>query len=259
MASPQKENGYTGIANELFERMMLFDFPSASPLKIWLFVLRKTYGFIKKTDTISLSQFARSTGLSRQTVNDSLKWLVKRCLLVKGQSTQKGTVYGVNKDYEQWVVKRGRLVKSRPLQVVKRGRHTKETIYKRNICEQSSPSIKLMEEIYPLEELTYVELDAPPGKSKYGSKTMAILVRKFAECAGIKIEGAFDASEWSKPISAIYKRFGKDATKTMQFFENAAAYYKSKNLEFTPHTLEKNFTMLTGKWLLKQTNDLRYE
>lgn len=111
MASPQKENGNTGISNELLEKLLLFDFPSASPLKIWLFIARKTYGFQKKTDHISFTQLIRGVNLSRPSINKGLKWLVNRCLLVKGDFNEKGTVYGVNKDYEQWVVNTPLLVK----------------------------------------------------------------------------------------------------------------------------------------------------
>ena len=120
-----------------------------------------------------------------------------------------------------------------------------------------TPKIKLMEEEYTLEELSYETVDAPKGKSKYGSKTMAILARKFAEVAGIEIGQTFDASEWAKPLGAIYKRFNKDPDKTMKFFEGAGKWYTDKGLTFTPHTLEKNFTMLNDKWL-KQTNDFRF-
>ena len=115
MASPQKENGNTGIANELFEKFLLYDFPSIGTIKVWLFIARKTYGYQKKTDILSLSQIQLGTHLSRPTITDSLKWLVKQCLLVKGQETIKGNVYGLNKDYEQWVVNRCLLVKHRPL------------------------------------------------------------------------------------------------------------------------------------------------
>lgn len=119
-----------------------------------------------------------------------------------------------------------------------------------------TPKIKLMEEEYTLEELSYETVGS--AKSKYGQKTMAILARKFAEVVGIEITQTFDASEWAKPLGAIYKRFNKDPDKTMKFFEDAGKWYNEKGLTFTPHTLEKNFTMLNEKWL-KTANDHRYE
>ena len=74
MASPQKENGYTPIANELLEAICRFPF-SGSQLRIVLFLMRKTYGWSKKWDNISCSQFAIGTGLNPRTVKRELKKL----------------------------------------------------------------------------------------------------------------------------------------------------------------------------------------
>lgn len=151
MASPQKENGNTGISNELLEQFLLFDFPSASPIKIWLFISRKTYGYQKKTDYLSLTQIERATHLSRPTVVQSLQWLVKACLLVKGAKSQKGTVYGLNKDYEQWVVNTALLVKHRGVQVVKPALHTIKRTIKSNTPIGAQPMKPYNESIIELD------------------------------------------------------------------------------------------------------------
>lgn len=139
---------------------------------------------------------------------------------------------------------------------------TNNNVYKENNVNNSVPkgtqSIKLMEEEYTLEELSYEVEGSPKSKSKYGNRTMAILARKFAEVAGIEIGRTFDASEWAKPLGEIYRRFNKDPDKTMKFFEDAGKWYTDKELTFTPHTLEKNFTMLNEKWLKDNSNDPRY-
>lgn len=139
MASPQKENGNTGISNELLERVLLFNFPSASPLKIWLFVARKTYGFQKKNDYISLTQFEKGTDLARPTISFWLEWLVKSLLLVKGESSIKGTVYAINKDYEAWVVKPLELVKRKPPTSKPPLTHNKKYNNKKNIRTKVRP------------------------------------------------------------------------------------------------------------------------
>jgi len=61
MANPQCENGYTKIANEILEALIRADL-SGQELRITLLVLRKTYGFNKKYDFISLSQMAKALG-----------------------------------------------------------------------------------------------------------------------------------------------------------------------------------------------------
>jgi hypothetical protein len=117
MASPQKENGYTAINHESMEHLLLLRFGSEIPLQICLFILRKTWGYGKKNDIISLTQFQKATGASRPTVVYWLKLLVKHLLLVKGiQPTKLGYSWQFNKDWEQWksLVKPLKLVKSRP-------------------------------------------------------------------------------------------------------------------------------------------------
>lgn len=106
MASPQKENGFTPIANEIIESLVKVRIP-ASEKDILLFVIRKTYGYQKKEDKISLTQFQSCTGLSRVTVVKALK-----NLLIRGMLLKKNQNFRFNKDYENWIVNAGLLVKS---------------------------------------------------------------------------------------------------------------------------------------------------
>ncbi len=72
MASPQLENGYTKISNELLEATAKFPF-NGSQLRMILFLWRKTYGFNKPQDKLSLSQWATGTKLSQRTICRELK------------------------------------------------------------------------------------------------------------------------------------------------------------------------------------------
>jgi len=107
MANPQKENGYTAIANEIIEHLVKVRLPP-SEKDIIFFVIRKTYGFHKKEDRISLTQFQLGTDLSRPTVVKSLKNLLVRNMLIKS-----GLLLRFNKDYESWVVNTHLLVNRR--------------------------------------------------------------------------------------------------------------------------------------------------
>ena len=98
MASPQLENGYTRIANELLDEFIRTPL-SGRYLRVWLFVLRKTYGFRKKRDKIPLSQFTRATRIDRSSVCKIIKKLVAWRTLEKEKNT-----YSINKNYETWVV-----------------------------------------------------------------------------------------------------------------------------------------------------------
>ena len=110
MANPQKEQGFTPIAHTILEqigRTRLL----GSEFQVVLCVLRKTYGYGKKEDVISLTQFEKFTGLSRPTVVKTLKNLIARNILVKTALP----AYKFNKDWDSWVVNTALLVKHKDL------------------------------------------------------------------------------------------------------------------------------------------------
>ncbi len=74
MANPQIENGHTKIANEILEALMLAKLNGVE-FAVVLCVLRKTYGFNKKGDQISLTQFGKFTNYSRPAICKALKKL----------------------------------------------------------------------------------------------------------------------------------------------------------------------------------------
>lgn len=145
--SLQVEDGnFTRIVNPLLEELIRVPFKGCE-LAIALFLIRKTYGFNKKEDGISLSQIAKGTDRSRQTVVTALKnlQLVNIVRLVKrGDTKGSSNIWSINKYSETWkLVKVARLVKRSPKpsqdlhqNLVKTGRHTKEI--KNNITKDTS-------------------------------------------------------------------------------------------------------------------------
>ena len=103
MASPQKENGYTSIANELLEQLYRRRF-SASQLKILLLVIRFTYGFNRKTATLSNTFISAGTGMHEITVSKEVGTLLRDNVLklYKKPSFHNSRIIGINKDYESW-------------------------------------------------------------------------------------------------------------------------------------------------------------
>ena len=103
MASPQKENGYTSIANELLEQIYRRRF-SASQLKILLLVIRFTYGFNRKTAALSNTFIAAGTGIHEITVSKEVGTLLRDNVLKlhKKPTFHNSRVIGINKDYESW-------------------------------------------------------------------------------------------------------------------------------------------------------------
>jgi phage replication O-like protein O len=101
LANPQKENGFTPVANEIVDALMQANLSGQESQVLWA-IFRKTYGFSKKTDWISLSQFAKMTGMDRRNVHRALKKLSSKQMTVI-QTDDRGRIrYGFQKNYEKW-------------------------------------------------------------------------------------------------------------------------------------------------------------
>jgi phage replication O-like protein O len=101
MASPQLENGYTRIANELLEAIARAPL-SAREFRVLFALVRETYGWTRKASDVTAAQVGRLTGLQRTQAARTLRRLKARQVLVNGAGG-----LGVQKDYEQWQLPRG--------------------------------------------------------------------------------------------------------------------------------------------------------
>lgn len=100
MASPQTEDGYTRIANELLEALSRLD-ASGSAWRVFMVIVRKTYGYQKKSDCVSLSQFVALSGLTHRSVCRGVDELVRRNVILVENSGYTNK-YSVQKNYELW-------------------------------------------------------------------------------------------------------------------------------------------------------------
>lgn len=100
MKNPQLEDGFTRIANELFEAILGFGF-SGTEYAVVFAVIRKTYGYGKKEDDMSASQIGEMIGKHRNHVTVAINELVSKCVLTKRQGSY-GMILGLNKDYQNW-------------------------------------------------------------------------------------------------------------------------------------------------------------
>ena len=100
MANPQVEEGYTKISNELLEALARIRVPGEAR-QVLDVILRKTYGYSKKEDAISLSQFVLATGLSKSHICDALKKLNAMNLITEnGKGIAKN--YSIYKHFSLW-------------------------------------------------------------------------------------------------------------------------------------------------------------
>ena len=97
---PQTENGYVRIANELFDAILRFGF-SKRELSIVLAVIRKTYGYQKKSDELSASQIEQMTGIPRNHVAECLVTLNAKNVVLKRDGKYANSL-SFNKHYGQW-------------------------------------------------------------------------------------------------------------------------------------------------------------
>ena len=104
MANPQLENGYLKIANELHHALIRIRLP-VYDRSILDAIIYKTYGWNKKTDHISYTQFQRLTGIQdSRHIARSLKKLRENKIIVVSKNGNKTPTYGIQKDYEKWIV-----------------------------------------------------------------------------------------------------------------------------------------------------------
>ena len=100
MAKPQAENGHVDIANGIAEALCRINLTAYEGRVLWA-LFRKTYGWHKKWDHISYTQWEEITGIKRWHIARTIKLLIERNII-----TQRGNGYKIEysfqKDYEQW-------------------------------------------------------------------------------------------------------------------------------------------------------------
>ncbi len=104
MASPQVENGYTRISNELLEAIIRTKM-NGTQFAIVLAIIRATYGFHKKSKELGLAFFEKHTGRNKRKIGIELNKLIKRNILSVEKDYRLGhsRELKLNKDYERWL------------------------------------------------------------------------------------------------------------------------------------------------------------
>lgn len=101
MASPQLEDGFIRIANELMESILGFGFTHREVMVLFS-IIRKTYGYGKKTDDISASQLSDLCKVPRQHVTTTLNML-EQCNVITKSKGKFGSIIGIQKNHKKWI------------------------------------------------------------------------------------------------------------------------------------------------------------
>ncbi len=197
--TPQTENGYTQIANEIMEALMKVNLSAYESRVLW-FLFRKTYGWNKKTDWITLSQFSECIGLDRRLIHRAIKALSSKKMIVIDKDDTFKIRYGFQKDYKKWklsskkmtVINRDEQLSSNSMtrlssiQIPTKERITKETLQKKK-------------DIYERFEKFWL---AYPKKKNKGTAEKAFLKinpsKQLLETMLLKIEQAKQSKDWIK-------------------------------------------------------------
>lgn len=207
MASPQLENGYTKIANELLEAMARSKFDTCQ-WAIILWVLRNSYGWNKKeTDPVRVAQIVRDTQMLPAGVYKALDKLISRGVMSRSASGSLSIV----KDFVSW----GRI---------------SPTGEKSLSPRRTSPYKKESKEI-------------PEGNLKQPTDIQKI-VEAYKELKGIpKDNKAWDSANFSrftKNAKAIMDSLSCNGDVAVEYLRAMGAYWDSKGMDWHLGTIAKN-------------------
>ena len=97
---PSLDNGYTRISNALLEQIIFHNFKKRE-YKIILAIIRKTYGYNKNSDDITMTQLAQDTDLRRQHIGVTVRALVKKNVLLSKRGSF-GEIISLSKNHNKW-------------------------------------------------------------------------------------------------------------------------------------------------------------
>jgi len=189
--SPQKENGYAPIANELLEafyRCKMVEYERIIVMCIW----RKTYGWSKREDWIANSQFHEETGIPKPHITRTIKALREKNII-----TRTGKKVTVNKKFGEWkvdwrVTSPGNKVtspgnKKLPHQVPTTTRkQITKTISKSDDLQDKKSSMETTYNPLGAEVIKAMESIDPKNKKYYGNKTQRAACDFLIEEYGLK-------------------------------------------------------------------------
>jgi phage replication O-like protein O len=104
--SPQLENGYTRISNEIIEKVAAADF-NGTAYKIIMVIWRNTYGYNRKSHKISEGFMSKSTGISKRYISKELNKLIDNNVITvyKESTYTEAKELGFNKNIDEWRTK----------------------------------------------------------------------------------------------------------------------------------------------------------
>ncbi|WHY01357.1 replication protein [Neobacillus sp. DY30] len=104
MADVQLENGYTMMANEIFEQMARIKL-SPTQYRLLFVIWRYTYGFKRKEHRLSLKFLSQATGCDLRQIQRELKSLEERRVIIQDIKSGSYRKISFNKNHDTWIGK----------------------------------------------------------------------------------------------------------------------------------------------------------
>jgi len=101
MGERSKKEYFTRVSSTTLEELAKVRL-SPNEWRTLMALIRKTYGYRKARDRISISQFQSLTGLDRKNQVKALKSLEGKGIILKEKSSI--SIYSLNKEYADWIV-----------------------------------------------------------------------------------------------------------------------------------------------------------
>ncbi len=99
-----KKQSYTQVPNDIMDKLYSkgFHLPGEQGA-VFNFILRKTIGWGKDNDKLSLSQFASALGIKKQSADRAIKALASRKIItVSKDADSQVKVFGINTNIAEW-------------------------------------------------------------------------------------------------------------------------------------------------------------
>lgn len=249
------ENGYSRLANELIEKLACTKL-GGREFRLLCVVIRKTYGYGKSEDWISLSQMADMAHLDKANCSRLVDALVKRRILTirkrghdrllsintqidQWQEAKKGVVKNDNK-----VVKNDKKSCQKRQQTVENDNHKRKINKKENIKE----SVPTAVETLPIEK----PVDQPTSKTK--SLKFSPEDRQFAEYMAERIDAVNGLSDkrrnldnWANVLRLMRQVDERSPEDIAMVFNWANQdHFWQSNIQ-SPEKLRKQFIRLYGE------------
>lgn len=257
--NPQAENGHTDIANEIVDMFCRYRISGEEWQVLWV-VLRKTYGWHKREDHISLSQFSDLTGIPRPAVARALsKLLSKKILSVIKKDNTTPNMYRFNKHYHTWQVVSKKTtglkggIKNDTSGVIKNdnGGGIKNDTYKRNKYTKEINTIVLNTTIETPETEENISpgipVENPEVKTPETLTPIQQVVEHYKKVGGFDKVGGWDRvyfSRYTKSAKQLLGLCNNSIDEAKRAISEVIGYLQGEGLSWTLETVIKQF----GHW-----------